>query len=173
MITKEIAEQLATILSHLQCLPTMHGSVLFSNDIAEFMGFQIQCDLNKNGRLVYAVIDTENFPNAQKEFASKYKECYNYEVKTPKIPIISEKQIYPTTGSDSVYDIAPGTLTRLLMIESEFNPEEATAIPVFIMNLAEETEKWEKHFRKMSENLGSLRTFSEQIYEKLITEMNN
>jgi len=170
MLTNELAEQLATILSNLQCLPTMHGSVLFTFDIAEFMGFQVQCNLNDNGRLIYSVINTDKFPKAQKSFCVKYKECYDYEIRTTPA---SKRSSYPTTGSDSINDIAPGTITKLLMIESEFNPEEATAIPVFIMNLAEQAEKWEKHFIKMSENLGTLKNITEQIYEKLLTEMTN
>lgn len=165
MFTVEIAAKLADTLSHLQCIPTFHNADLLISDVAELLGFQVHCEMNANGRLIFSVHDTETFPHAQKSLKSRYNECYSYDIReTPA----SDKQIYPTTGTDSIYDIAPATITRLMRIENEFGGEIQTAIPVFIMRLGEEIEKWEKYFGRMAKNLGNLKQSVEEIYENCL-----
>lgn len=165
MFTAELAAKLADTLSHLQCIPTFHNAELLTSDIAEALDFQIHCEMNANGRLVFSVNDTEKFPHAQKSLKSRYSECYSYDIReTP----VSDKQIYPTTGSDSIYDIAPSTITRLMRIECEFEGEIKTAIPVFIMRLKEEVEKWQKYFQNMAKNLTVLKQSVEEIYENCL-----
>ena len=162
MFTAEIAENLANMLSQLQCIPTFHNADLFTPDLSDMLGFQVYCEMNNNGRLAFSVGNTTKYPQAQKELKEKYYDCYVYDIReTP----VSDKQIYPTTGSDSIYDIAPGTITRLMLIESEFQSAEetTTAIPVFIMRLGEEIEKWEVYFSKMAKNLGSLKQSAENL----------
>jgi len=163
MFNKEIAEKLATTLSHLQCIPAFHDADLLISDIADPLGFQIHCKMNDNGRLVFSVNNSERFPLAQKSFKLRYTECYSDDIReTPA----SDKQIYPTSGSDSILDLAPGTITRLMLIESEFDTELQSMVPVFVLKLGEEVKKWETYFQNMADNIGSLRQYVENIYNK-------
>jgi uncharacterized coiled-coil DUF342 family protein len=57
----------------------------------------------------------------------------------------------------------------MIQVEAEFNPMEASSIPVFVQKLAEEIQQWEEHFAKMAKSLGELRKKSDQIYEKFFS----
>ena len=162
LVTNEIAEELASTMKHLGCLPPMHNAALFPQDIADFMEFQIHCELNQAGRLVYSISDTQ----ARNKFKATYKELYGYEVKETPASI---RGSYPATGSDSINDISPNTICRMIQVEAEFNPMEASSIPVFVQKLAEEIQQWEEHFAKMAKSLGELRKKSDQIYEKFFS----
>jgi hypothetical protein len=158
MLNNKIAENFATILSHLHMIPSMHNCILFSSEIAEFVGFQIHCNINLDGRLVYSCYDSN--------FKEYYKLVYKYDCEGTAT---GEGTRYSTTGSDSINDIAPGTIARILMI-AESNAEEddfvESAITALFRTLAEEVGKWEEHYTRIAKNTGILRQSVEQLYDQ-------
>jgi len=155
---KKSTEAIATLLSKLGCLPSFHSADLFTDEIVELVGFQIRTYMNEAGRLVFGAL------NGHDKLEAAYKKIYGYEIREN---MDDNRPNYPTTGSDSVYDLAPGTIARLLKVGTSEN-EFQSIVPVFIMRISEMAEEWKNQFYKMYRDADSIHEEAEGIYEDLL-----
>lgn len=162
----EVTEYFATALSYVSVLPTFDNVHLFTNEIADIMGFQIFCAKNNEGRVVFALDDRKGYySSASENFVNNYKTICGHPPKKESDP---ENKIYPTMGSDSLMDIAPNTLARMLKMKFEENTELNTVLPMFFMRLAKEAQTWEKFFANMHKKSKILKDCFSNICEKSI-----
>jgi len=162
---KREAADLTELFKHLHLIPQFHKAHLFTEEVVELVGFQIQTRMNTTGRLVYSLMGYgDNFTeNLQKAFMDEF----GYTIPNKAIGDIENKPMYPATGSDCMYDLSPSTITTLLRLSDDSNSED-NAIPVFVMNIMDVADKWVEQCRTMENAARKIHDVAEVIYENLL-----
>ena len=164
-MNKKTAEMFATALSHIGIIPSFDGAFLFTDDITDITGFQIQCKTNETGRMVFSFVDHENYPNAYRTFVDKYEEIHGNKIRNSTKHDINQPT-YPAFGADYIIDLSPATIVRILRVQEENSNEMVGILPAYILQLTKEIKRWEDQFKKMYENTSTLRQTFEQIFEE-------
>jgi hypothetical protein len=163
-MNEELSNKLTYIIENLYLIPSFNNAILFSNDIADILGFQINCNMNSKGRLIFS-------PTAHSEagmtlnesiyiFKEKYEEIFKYNIRDEHD---SNTDIYPIF--DHINDISPTTIIKIM--KSSLNDKNnKNPIPDFITNLHKEIKKWNEYFASYLIEIDKLTTESEDILNR-------
>jgi len=171
MMNKKTAEQLASTLSEIACVPTFNGALLLSDDVADVVGFQIKCDLNNEGRTVFQLHAHEegdmNHAECLDIFREKYEEIHGNPVrKIGKHDVINTPN-YPPMGADYAEDISPATIVRIMRVSFEKDQNGMAGIlPAYIMRLTREVEKWATYFASLASKTQNIHKNLNEILEE-------
>lgn len=163
---KKTAETLAQVLSEMNCIPSFDGALLFSDDVADVVGFQIKCSLNNTGRMVYSLRTNEDQPEAITRFMTDYERIHGNPIRTNSSHDSYTSPHYPTMGTDYMYDLAPATIVRILRVAFENSNELVGVLPAYIMRLTREVQKWHDHFAQLTKKATGLSHKLEQVLEE-------
>ena len=158
MMDAKTTEKLVKLLENLNKLPSFHGADLFTDDIVDMVGFQVGCFMNNAGRLVFAVKEGHD------KLAESFESVYKYKIKEDTD---SSRVHYFSTGSDSMYDLSPGTIARLLKVGDATN-EFQSIVPIFVMRISEVAEEWKNQFQKMTRDATGIYELADSLYEELL-----
>ena len=161
----QTSEKLTALLTHLHIIPCFDGASLFTDEVYSLTGFQIRGDINKKGRLVFSLSsNSKDWDILQGAYHSEFG--YQLPYKGSSDPSVIS--CYPTTGSDSLDDIAPSTITRLLSLSEENGLEEDNAIPIFMMKISEVAEGWKEQCERLVKNANLLKSIADEIYDEIL-----
>jgi len=164
-MNKKTAENFATALSHIGVIPSFNGAFLFTDDITDITGFQIQCNTNETGRMVFSLVDQPKIDNGIHNFTEAYREIHGNPIRlTGKHNV--HQPTYPAFGADYIVDLSPATIVRILRVKEENSNEMTGILPAYVLQLTQEIKRWEEQFNKMYENTKTLRLTFEQIFEE-------
>jgi len=155
---KKITAKIAKLLAQLGNLPSFHKADLFTNEIVEMLGYQIRTYVNASGRLVFAC------SQGHEKLAEVYEKVYGYKIQEKED---ADRTHYRPAGSDSMYDLSPATIARLLKVGNTDN-EYQSVVPVFIMRISQVAEDWKVQFEKMTRDATTVYKEAEEIYEDLL-----
>ena len=166
---KKMYEAFAQALSFIEIIPSFDGAILFSDELADIIGFQIKGDVNNAGRMVFSVQAHNegeiNYDEAVNIFKEKYQELHGnsirelgkHDIHTPS---------YPSTGADYIEDISPATITQILRISLENDTNDMDGVfSAYIMRLTQEISRWYTHFEKITQKTKILKECFEKILE--------
>jgi len=155
---KKESEDLTMLLSNLSSIIHFNHASLFPEDVVEMTGMQIHCVVNKAGRLVYSLaVGKDVFDRiCIKEYGYQLEEAG----KTRDI------LTYPATGSDSLDDLSPATIVRILKL-SEGNEDECI-IPLFVLRIMDVAEECEKVFHNLQKKAKKIQRDAEKVYEEIL-----
>ena len=167
---KKTSELFAQALGHIGVMPSFDGAILFSDDIADVTGFQVMCQTNDTGRMVFKVhAHTEGdmtYGESLDVFKEKYQEIHGNPVRESDKHDINTPN-YPTMGSDYINDIAPATIVRILRVSFEQDSNCMDGIlTAYIMRLAQEITRWSEHFEKLARNSKTLAACFQKILQE-------
>ena len=161
----EDSESLAALLSQMHVIPVVYDSFLFNEEVYDMTGFQIKCTLNKVGRLVYSVYTVENDIIL---FNISYREEFGASIDEKSKAKLETRKDYPASGSDSLDDLAPSTITRLLRLSEETKNEDGNTIALFLLQIADVIESWSKQCEKMHNDTKLMKEVADQIYDNVL-----
>ena len=159
------AEDLASLLGKMHIIPVVYNSFLFSEEIYGMTGFQIKCTLNKAGRLVYSVYDVDQ---DILRFKTSYKNLLGEEIDKKSKGKVDKRKGYPATGSDSLDDLAPSTITSLLRLSEGEKDEDDMTIALFILQIADAIENWSNQCEKMYNDTKLMKEVTDKIYNNIL-----
>lgn len=169
MLDKKTSEALAEALSCVGCIPSFDGAMLFSDDIANVTGFQVMCNRNTEGRMVFSVHGhvkgDMTYDESLHVFQNAYKKIHGNPIRElGKHDVNSGK--YPSFGADYAKDLSPATIVRMIRVAFENVDELECILPAYVMRLTQEVKNWENHFKKLHRDAFILREKLEEILEE-------
>ena len=163
MMNKKSAENFAILLGHLNHIPNFHDALLFNEELVEMTGFQIKSWLNRVGRLVFAVPEVH-----VDSFSSGYFSEYGLKIAIKSKCNVNARKECPTTGSDSLDDVCPSTIARLLRLSEEEADDDDNTIALFILQISDALDSWKEQCKNMLKNAESLKDVADKIYDDIL-----
>jgi len=163
---KKTAEAFAQALSEIGCIPSFDGALLFSDDVADVVGFQVRCNTNNTGRMVFSLRSDEDKPEAILKFMNQYEELHGNGIRIDSRHDADNTPTYPTMGADYMYDLSPATIVRIIRVAFEESDEMIGILPAYIMRLTQEVKTWRDHFSKLAKRASLLSYKFEQVLEE-------